>query len=64
MSELPVLANVKKTSSITGMSCKAIRKGCKDGSIPHIRVGEGENARFMINLPKYLEQLNQETSNS
>gem|GEM_PF-5609858 len=37
---------------------KALRTGCKKKEIPHIRIGDGENARFMINLPLFLEQLN------
>lgn len=58
--DLPMLAYIKVTSDVTGISCKALRQGCKDGTIPHIRVGEGKNARFMILLPKYIEQLNKQ----
>lgn len=63
MSEYPVLISLNKAVSVIGQSKKSLIQGCKNGSIPHIRVGEGKNARFMINLPKYLEQLNQETTN-
>lgn len=62
MPEYPILNSIRTVSSITGKSCKALRQGCKAGTIPHVRVGEGQNARFMINLPKYLEQLNEESS--
>ena len=53
----PVFLSVRKTKDLTGLSMKSIRAGCKSGIIPHIRIGEGENARFMINIPILLEQL-------
>lgn len=52
---------VKEFCATSGLSCKMIREGCKSGKIPHIRVGEGENARFMINAKLALEQLDQES---
>ncbi len=56
-----IFLTVKEFCSVSGLSCKMIREGCKAGTIPHIRIGEGENARFMINAPLYLEQLNRES---
>ena len=53
--------SVKESATLTGRSQKSIREGCKNSTIPHIRVGEGANARFMVNLPLYLEQLNRES---
>ena len=56
-----IFTTISETCSVTGFSKKHLREGCKNGTIPHIRVGEGENARFMVNLPLYLEQLNRES---
>ena len=52
---------VKEFCVTSGLSCKMIREGCKAGMIPHLRVGEGENARFMINARLALEQLDHES---
>ena len=56
-----VFYSVKESATLTGRSQKSIREECKRGRIPHIRVGEGANARFLINLPAYLDQLNRES---
>lgn len=40
----------------TGLSQYFLRKGCKDGTIPHIMSGRV----YFINVPKLLEQLNSE----
>lgn len=53
--------SIKEEAIITGLSIKLLRKGCKAGTIPHIRVGEGENARFMINHELFAEQLKKES---
>lgn len=37
----------------TGLSMYYLRKGCKDGSIPHIRSG----ATYFINVPALLKKL-------
>lgn len=39
----------------TGLSQFFLRKGCKDGTIPHVKSGKV----YFINVPKLLEQLNQ-----
>ena len=61
MSQDKIFRTVREFCSISGLSIKMIRDGCKNGTIPHIRVGEGENARFMINVPLYLKQLDMES---
>ena len=38
---------------ITGFSVKFIRDGCRDGSIPSIRIG----ADYRVNMRLYLEKL-------
>lgn len=60
MSANPMIVTARKTAALTGLSYRSILDGCKNGTIPHIRVGEGKNARFMILLPKYMEQLNKQ----
>ena len=52
---------VKEFCVTSGLSCKMIREGCRSGRIPHLRIGEGQNARFMINAALALEQLNEES---
>ncbi len=37
----------------TGLSMYYLRKGCKDGSVPHIKSG----TVYLINVPKLLRQL-------
>lgn len=45
---------VRGAAYITGLSAGFIRAGCKDGSIPCIRVGSD----YRINMPLWLSQLN------
>lgn len=40
---------------VTGLSQYYLRKGCKEGSIPHLKVGQ--NGPYLINVPALLEQL-------
>ena len=42
----------------TGMSVKRIREGCKDKTIPCVRVGRD----FRVELAEYLEQLHREAA--
>ena len=49
-----IFQNVRGASTITGWSMKAIRAGCQDGTIPHIKQG----ADYRINMPMWIEQLN------
>ena len=41
----------------TGLSAGFIRRGCKDGSIPHIRVGKD----YRINMKLWLRQLDEQS---
>jgi hypothetical protein len=47
------LQSIRATSRITGLSSNFIRTGCKNGTIPHIRVGE----EYRIHIPLFLKQL-------
>ena len=59
--DFKLFQTIKEFCSFSGLSCKMIREGCKNGTIPHIRIGEGKNARFMVNAKLYLEQLDQQS---
>lgn len=41
----------------TGLSQYFIRRGCKDGSIPHIKSG----AKFLVNIPLLLEAMDRQS---
>ena len=44
------IADAVKT---TGLSSYYLRKGCKDGTVPHIKSG----TKYLINIPSLLEKL-------
>ena len=45
--------NIRDTSVASGLSQSYLRKGCKDGTIPHILTG----SKYMINIPALYDQL-------
>ena len=49
--------SVKDTATVTGLSQFFLRKGCKDGTIPHIRNGNN----ILVNVPLLIERLNRES---
>ncbi|MDY3692740.1 MAG: helix-turn-helix domain-containing protein [Dysosmobacter sp.] len=44
---------IPEACKTTGLSQYYLRKGCKDGSIPHVRSGQ----TYYINVPELLEKL-------
>lgn len=44
---------IKDACAVTGLSQYFLRKGCKDGRIPHIRSGP----TYYINVPELMKQL-------
>lgn len=52
--------SVKGASYRTGFSMAHIRSGCKDGTIPHIKVGTD----YRINVPLWLELLDKQSAAS
>lgn len=44
----------------TGLSQYFIRRGCRDGSVPHIKSGN----KFMVNVPLLIEQMDRQSVNS
>lgn len=44
---------IQDACRITGLSTYFLRKGCKDGTVPHIKSG----STYMVNIPELLEKL-------
>lgn len=53
MTNSPPFQKIKQASEITGLSQYYLRRGCKDGSIPHICSGHV----YLINIPALLQKL-------
>ena len=49
----PPFQRIPQAAETTGLSQYYLRRGCKDGSIPHIRSGPV----YFINIPALLQQL-------
>lgn len=49
--------NLTDACKATGLSTYYLRRGCKDGSVPHIKSG----AKYMINVPGLLQKLDEES---
>lgn len=52
--------SIRNTACITGYSQGAIRAGCKNGEIPHIKIGK----EYRINVPLFLELLGDKSRES
>ena len=44
---------ILQASAVSGLSQSYLRKGCKDGTVPHICIG----SKYMINVPALFDQL-------
>ena len=44
---------ILEAAAVSGLSQSYLRKGCKDGTVPHICVG----TKYMINVPALFDQL-------
>lgn len=51
--QTPPFQKIKDACATTGLSQCYLRKGCKDGTIPHIKSG----GTYYINIPAMLKQL-------
>ena len=49
----PPFASIKQACSETGLSQSFLRRGCRDGTVPHIRVG----SKYFIDVPELLAKL-------
>lgn len=45
---------ISEASQVTGLSQFFLRRGCRDGSVPHVMSG----TVYMINVPALLRKLN------
>ena len=52
---------IASTARITGLSACSIQQGVRDGTIPHVRRGDGGNAVYLVNLPLFLRLLEGES---
>ncbi len=50
--------SIADAARTTGLSRYHIRNGCKDGTIPHIKVGD----RYKVNVPLLLKQLDAQSA--
>ena len=49
---------INETTKVTGLSQYYLRKGCKDGSFPHVMSG----TVYLVNVPALLRKLNADGS--
>ena len=47
---------IEQAARTTGLSKYYLRKGCKDGTVPHVKTG----TKYLVNVPKLLRQLDAE----
>lgn len=52
-----VMQPIRYAARLTGLSMKTIRNGCREGTIPHIRIGND----YRVNMPLYIAQLARES---
>lgn len=55
MPEMTPFQKIPEACRTTGLSQYFLRKGCRDGSIPHVMVGVGRNCTYYINVPAMLK---------
>lgn len=53
MSINPPFQKIPEACKTTGLSMFYLRKGCKDGTIPHVKSG----AVYLVNVPALLRKL-------
>lgn len=53
MSVNPPFQSIAQACKTTGLSMYYLRKGCRNGSVPHVKSG----TTYMINVPKLLKIL-------
>ena len=49
-----IFFSIKDAATETGISQDFLRKGCRNGTVPHIKCG----AKYLVNVPLLLEQIN------
>lgn len=51
---------IADTTRTTGLSQYYIRRGCREGTIPHVKSGN----KFLVNVPLLIEQMDQQSIKS
>lgn len=49
---------IRDAATVTGLSCYYLRRGLRDGSIPHIRSG----TTYLVNVAALLRQLDEQSA--
>lgn len=52
-----IFLRIPEACRATGLSQNFLRKGCRDGSVPHVQIGRA----YLINVPALLEKLDHES---
>lgn len=52
--------SISEAAKLTGLSSFFIRRGCRDGTIPHIKSG----TKFLVNVPLLIEQMDKQSLQS
>lgn len=52
----PMFISATEAARLTGYAPNTIRKGCRTGKIPCIRIGDARNKRYMVNMTLYAKQ--------
>ena len=50
------MVNIKEASKLTGLSIWEIKRGCRDGDYPYIRIGEGRG-KFLFDIDLLKEEI-------
>lgn len=50
--------SIKETCITTGLSQYSLRQGCRNGTVPHIRIG----TKILVNVPLLIDKLNKESA--
>ncbi|MBE6122515.1 MAG: hypothetical protein E7190_07355 [Erysipelotrichaceae bacterium] len=55
-----IMRSLREESGILGTSYEWLRQQCIAGKIPHVRVGKGKNAKYLINHKELMKMLETE----
>ena len=58
MQQMQPFQKIADAATTTGLSQFYLRRGCRDGSIPHIRSG----TTYFVNIPALLQKLGADSS--
>lgn len=58
----PKFMSINDFANHTGLSAYSIRKACKEGKYPHIRQGEGQAPKYLIDVEACLDVIRSATA--